>query len=277
MPATNAETLKEEIIRRYPTLSKRLQQVASHAIDHPGDFAMETLATIAERSGVQPSTIVRFAKSFGFDGASTMQRLFRDQLVDAQPALGYRQRVQRGERAWDGSQPIATAQLLGEFIDTSSASLQSLASESAVAFIDATIAAMMEAETIYVMGFRRSFPIAAYFGYALSKAGKRVGMIDGTGGLQREQLAGAGPRDLVLATSFTPYAEETVELCGMAAEAGAQLHVITDSALSPVARLAKHAAVVEELEVRGFRSLPATLCLAQTIVVGYLYAAERRR
>ncbi|MEH3107506.1 MAG: MurR/RpiR family transcriptional regulator [Sphingomonas fennica] len=256
-------------------MSKRLQQVASHAIDHPGDFAVETLATIADRSGVQPSTIVRFAKTFGFDGASTMQRLFRDHLVESRPALGYRQRIQRGEPAWDGTQPIATPQLLGEFIANSVASLHALADEGATVFIDATIAALMGAETVYVMGFRRSFPIAAYFGYALSKAGKRVGMIDGLGGMQREQLAGAGPRDLVIATSFTPYADEIVELCALAAGAGAMLHVITDSALSPVARLARQAVVVAESEVRGFRSLPATLCLAQTIVVGYLYATER--
>ncbi|MEH3036408.1 MAG: MurR/RpiR family transcriptional regulator [Sphingomonas adhaesiva] len=275
MPASDAESLKQEIIRRFPTLSKRLQQVASHAIDHPGDFAVETLATIAERSGVQPSTIVRFAKTFGFDGASTMQRLFRDQLVDSRPALGYRQRIQRGEPAWDGMRPILTPQLLGEFIDNSVASLQALADEGSIAFIDATIAALREVDTVYVLGFRRSFPIASYFGYALSKAGKRVAMIDGLGGMQREQLAGAGPRDLVIATSFTPYADETVELCTLAAEAGAALHVITDSALSPVARVARHAAVVTESEVRGFRSLPATLCLAQTIVVGYLYATER--
>ena len=47
------------------------------------------LAVIAARCGVQPSAIVRFAKSFGFEGASQMQRLFRDGLLSNNAALGY--------------------------------------------------------------------------------------------------------------------------------------------------------------------------------------------
>jgi len=274
MTADNAGDLRVEIIERFPSLSKRLRQVATHVIDHPSDFAIETLSTIAERSGVQPSTIVRFAKEFGFEGASAMQRLFRDQLVDAQPALGYRQRIKGSKVDWDQNAPIETSKLLDEFIDTSVNSLRALATDKTINFIDATVEAIKVARTTYIVGFRRSFPIAAYFGYALSKAGKFAVMLDGVGGMQRQQLSGAGVGDLVLAISFAPYADEVVELCQFAVEAGANLHVITDSDLSPLARLAGNSIAIHDPEVRGFRSLPATLCVAQSIVIGYLYATE---
>ena len=86
-PAT-ADELRAAILDRYDGLSKRLQQIARYVLDEPNELALETLAVIADRSGVQPSAIVRFAKSFGFDGASQMQRLFRDGLLSGHAALG---------------------------------------------------------------------------------------------------------------------------------------------------------------------------------------------
>ena len=77
----NLENLRADIVRRYEELSPRLQQVAQYVLDNPNEIALQTLAVIADRSKVQPSTIVRFAKTFGYDGASEMQDLFRDEMI----------------------------------------------------------------------------------------------------------------------------------------------------------------------------------------------------
>ena len=65
----NIEALRARIVQRYESLSPRLKQVAAYALEHPNDLGLETLAVIARRCKVQPSTIVRFAKTFGYDGA----------------------------------------------------------------------------------------------------------------------------------------------------------------------------------------------------------------
>jgi DNA-binding MurR/RpiR family transcriptional regulator len=276
MVATTAEALRAQIIGRYEHLSKRLQQVASHAIDHPSDFALETLTTIAKRSGVQPSTIVRFAKEFGFDGASSMQRLFRDQLVSSPTDLGYRQRVRRMEREADKYGAPDVTRLLEEFVASSSASLKILEQPVTVAYIEATIAAIQKAEMVYVVGFRRSFSISSYISYALGRTGKRVCSVDGLGGMHAQQIAGAGQRDLVIATTFAPYADETLAICGTAASAGVPIHVLTDSELCPLSQFAAEMLAIRDAEIRGFRSLLATQLVAQTILVGYLYAVEQQ-
>ena len=85
------EELKSQIARRYGDLSGRLQQIAEFALHHPNDMALGTVAAIAERAGVQPSSIVRFANSFGFDGFSEMQQLFRLRLLAG--AASYRDRI----------------------------------------------------------------------------------------------------------------------------------------------------------------------------------------
>src|SRR3954447_16229434 len=89
-PATFAE-LEKAIIERFPGLSKRLQQIASHALDNPSELALETIAAVAQRAGVQPSSLIRFAKVFGFSGYSDMQRVFRLRLTDAMP--DYKERL----------------------------------------------------------------------------------------------------------------------------------------------------------------------------------------
>src|SRR3546814_20336799 len=76
VPAT-AEEFRALVLAHYDGLSRRLQQIARYVLDHPNEVALETLAVIAQRAAVQPSAIVRFAKGFGFAGASQMQRLFR--------------------------------------------------------------------------------------------------------------------------------------------------------------------------------------------------------
>jgi DNA-binding MurR/RpiR family transcriptional regulator len=51
-------------------------------LDEPNAVALETLAVLADAAAVQPSAIVRFGEiRFGFDGATQMQRLFRDGLL----------------------------------------------------------------------------------------------------------------------------------------------------------------------------------------------------
>src|SRR5690606_22806912 len=85
------DELREAISRRYADLPGRLRQIAEFALHHPNDMAFGTVATIAERAGVQPSSIIRFANSFGLPGFSDMQTLFRSRLVSGAPT--YRERI----------------------------------------------------------------------------------------------------------------------------------------------------------------------------------------
>src|SRR5437016_3137918 len=92
-PPRTVESLRAEIMRQYDNASRRMKQVASFVLDKPEDVAFETLAVVADRAGVQPSTIVRYAKTLGYPGASQMQKIIRDELLASHISLAY------GERA----------------------------------------------------------------------------------------------------------------------------------------------------------------------------------
>jgi DNA-binding MurR/RpiR family transcriptional regulator len=272
----SADELRTAILERYDSLSKRLQQIARYVLDEPNEMALETLAVISERCGVQPSAIVRFAKSFGYPGASQMQRLFRDGLLSGHAGLGYGERVRHFNEAV-AKKPESGADVLAEFVEGNTLALQNLGQTVSEADMAKAVALIDKAETAYVVGFRRSFPVASYLAYSLQQLNKRTLFIDGVAGLTKQQVQTIGPKDLLIAVSYHPYAEETVHAVEMAAQRGARILSISDSLVSPIAKLASLVLHVRESEVRTFRSLAASICLAQALVIGFAFTASKKK
>ena len=274
-PPATAEEFRSLLLERYDGLSKRLKQVARYVLDEPNELALETLAVIAARCGVQPSAIVRFAQSFGFSGASQLQRLFRDGLISANSSLGYGERVRQFSESV--SQTPAGEGLLTEFVEGNILALQNLSHTVSEQDMQAAVNLIARAAVVHVAGFRRAFPIAAYLAYSLQQLGKHVQFIDGVGGLARPQANTVDKKDVVIAASFRPYAPETVEVAEIAARKGAKVLSISDSRVSPIAKLGTVTLQVRDSEVRNFRSLAASMCLAQAVAIGFAFESERSR
>lgn len=269
---TTAEELREAILAHYDTLSKRLQQIARYVLDEPSVVALETLAVLAERTGVQPSAIVRFAKTFGFEGATQMQRLFRDGLLSSSASLGYGERIREFSRQVDGKQAGVPSQVLSEFVEGSIMALQRLEETVDKADLAHAVQLIANADTVYVAGFRRSFPVAAYLAYSLHQVDKRAVLVDSVGGMTRQQIYGVARNDLLLVVSYHPYAEEAAHLVDVAVDRQCPVLSISDSLVSPIAKPATLVLQAREAEVRKFRSLSTSMCLAQALVISYALA-----
>ncbi len=267
----NLEFLRSEIAGRYDELSPRLKQVASYVLDNPNDIALETLAVIAQRSKVQPSTIVRFAKVFGYRGASEMQRLFRNEILTAAPSPSYSERIRQFQERSDEVDWSSPHDVMREFAESNIIALDHFRDAIRKEDLDRSVDLMQRAHTVYLAGVRRAFPVTAYLAYSLSHVEKRAFLLDGVAGMTAEQSSMMTPGDLVIAVSFRPYAPETLAVVERAQANGTPLVVISDSKLSPVAKAADVCFEVKDAEVRQFRSLTASMCLAQTLVISYAY------
>lgn len=262
-PATYEE-LRTELAAKHEELSKRLKQIAEYALDNPNDMALETVSTIAERAEVQPSSLIRFAKAFGFSGFSEMQRVFRSHLVES--GTNYKERIRSLSQEYDPALNAGDG-VLGTFIDGGIAALQNLRNEVHPDQLHAAVKYLRDAEIVYLAGQRRSFPVASYLAYALAKLDKRCVLLDGTGGLFAEQARTMRQGDALLAISFKSYAPEVVQLVKETREQDIPVVAITDGALSPLAPHADVCLEVEEVEIHAFRSLSASMTLALTLVV----------
>lgn len=265
LPPRDFPALRAAVIERRGALPKRLAQVAAFAVDHPEDMAFGTAAVLAGRLGVQPSTLVRFAQAFGYSGFSALQGVFRAHMRGQWPE--YRERVQE----LHASGPVPS--LLEGFASASIRSIERLTAGLSPQRIETAIRLLAGAETIYLVAARRAYAVAAYLTYALGRLGLRHTIVDHAGLMGPETIGFAGPRDVVLAISFTPYTQASVDLAGTAHKAGAPVIAITDSPFSPLVPLATVWLEVAEADHAAFRSLSATITLAMTLAAG---AAERR-
>jgi DNA-binding MurR/RpiR family transcriptional regulator len=271
------DKLRADIVARHDELSPRLKQVAAYVLDHPNDMGLQTLAVIAERCGVQASTIVRFAKAFGYDGASQMQRLFRDELINSTPSPSYAERIRQfNERTGDGHQ-LTPLELMQEFVSSNIIALEHMKDTIDAGRLERSVDLLELSKAVYLVGLRRSFPVAAYMAYALRHVDKPVHLVDGLAGMLLEQSSMITSRDLLFAISFRPYAKETAKIVAQAKQAGARVIAFSDSQLSPISREADISFDIKDAEVRQFRSLTGSLCLAQTLVISYAHRIEKQK
>jgi DNA-binding MurR/RpiR family transcriptional regulator len=263
------ETLRTTILERRHSLPKRIAQIAAYSLDNPDDIAFGTAASIAATAGVQPSTLVRFAQQFGFDGFTSLQSVFRDRLRERNSSYDERLLALRTQAEQEGGHRA----IFDGFIAAATTSLEDISRALNEEHLEQAIATLAKAETVYVLARRRSYPVASYIAYALGKLRIRNQLIESAAGLNSEMIGFATAKDAAIAISFSPYAPSTVEESRFLSEQGVPVIAITDSSFSPLAQVAKVWFEVAEADFSGFRSLSATMALAMALAVG---VAEKR-
>lgn len=263
-PATY-EDLARSIALRYPSLSRQLQKIARYLLEFPEQAALETVATLAGRSEVQPSSLVRFAQALGYDGFSEMQQIFRSHLV-TRSGGSYRDEIERLRDERHGAEG-GSARVLASFAEEGITSLQMLQSDIAPEDLDTAVATLAGANVVHLLAERRAFPVAFYLSYSLARLERPAHLLDGIGGTLTQQSRLVTADDVLLAVSFPPYSPAVVELFVQCHERNVPTVAITDSRVSPIALESNVALTIRQQEERPFRSLTAPMCLAQSLVV----------
>lgn len=269
-PPQDFDTLRAAILERKGELPKRLTQVAAYALDHPDEIAFGTAASIALSADVQPSTLVRFAQQFGFDGFSGLQQLFRARLRER--TSSYEERLRTLEQ--DGAALAESTTIFNGFIAAAHRSIDTIAAAVEPDAFERAVTLLANAETIYLIAKRRSYPISSYMAYAFGKLKVRCQLVGTSAGIDDDLLAMATPDDAAFAVSFSPYASESAAQARALAARGIPVVSLTDSAFSPLAECSREWFEVVEADHAGFRSLSASMAFAMALTVSI---AEKRR
>ncbi|MFY0622236.1 MAG: MurR/RpiR family transcriptional regulator [Pelagimonas sp.] len=240
-------------------LPKRMRQCAEYLADNTDRIAVSTVAELADGAGVAPSAMMRFCQVMGFSGFSDMQKLFRTAFAPGLPDYATRLANLRERGA---ESPSA---LLAEFVDAGRLSLENLANSVDSRVLDQAVTALAQANIIHIMGVRRAYSVATYLSYAFEKMQIGTVLHDGAGKLVNPHAVRDG--DAVIAITFAPYSEETLELVQQAQAKDVPVVAITDTAMSPLHVEDILALSVSEVDVGAFRALSATLSLAITLAV----------
>src|SRR3546814_3890063 len=121
-----------------------------------------------------------------------MQRLFRDGLLSGNATLGYSERVREFTRAVDGKAVGDPGQVLAEFVEGNVLALQHLGGHVGREALAEAVGLIARADTVYVAGVRRSFPVAAYLAYWLHQVDQKTVFVASVGGLASQQVHALG-------------------------------------------------------------------------------------
>lgn len=256
------DALRSRIRERYDSLSPHLQRIARASLDAPNPFALNTIATISRELEVQPSTLIRFAKEFGYAGFSDLQKVFRLRLIEGAPPV--REKVY----SESGGLPVEAdvVGILDSCVEAHIQALRELRKTVSKETLAKAVQLLREARHIYVAGLRRSHPIASYLVYGLTRSERQCSLIDFGGGMAAQQAANMGAEDLLVAIAFPPYSQPVVDLVADVSLSGRRILAITNSRDSPLTRHATASFQIGASAKSQFQPISGAIGLVQALV-----------
>lgn len=249
----------DQLRARFSALSPSLQQVARYVLDHPNDVVTQSMRTVGQRAAVPPTTLVRFAQTCDFAGWTEFkQALTADMGLQGDTGKQYgdkaRSLMGRGDR-----------QLSAEMFAAQRTNLEATEQHSGPRL--AAAAQLLEkARNVHVMGMRACFPVAFSFVYVYRLFRQSVHLLEGMGGVREMQLRAISKGDVLVAISFAPYSQETVQAVTLARARGCKVLVLTDSLASPLSLAADETLLFSVNSPSFFPSVTAAQALSEALL-----------
>ncbi len=255
------QAVLSRLLEALPEMSPQLRKAARYVLDNPKEVGVSSIREVAEAAEVTANSLVRMARAAGFEGYEDLRRPFREALRTGREAFPDRARwlqgIARGGRH---------ARLFGQMANMTLENCSQLFSETTSGEMKAAADRIVAARTTYVLGVGISYALAHNFAYLARMALDTVVAVPRDGRLPIDDLARAGPDDVVLAMTFKPYRSEVVDAVRCVVEQGAGLIVISDSRTSPIALLAEQTFVVPTETPQFFTSTVAAAALLETLM-----------
>ncbi|WP_110678357.1 MurR/RpiR family transcriptional regulator [Salinicola sp. RZ23] len=228
-----------------PKLTPGALKLLEQLLGAPEPAATLSISGLAERNGVNASSLTRLAHALELSGFKALQALFR---ADAASGAFY---STRAERLLDLSHSAASEargpqqqQLWDEESINLARTLEHLSEKS----LAQAVQALIEARRIHVVGQRACFAGAHYLAYYLGYLRGDVRLVDSLGGTNLELARELGEGDLVVGIAYRPETRVSVDYCQQAQEQGARLLALTNH---PASRLAEMAGLTLVAQAQG--------------------------
>lgn len=252
--------LADRIVTAFETMPEQLQTAARYVLARPRDVALLSMREQARRAGVQPATMTRLAQRLGLNGYEAIRELYADAI--RQDGLGFAGRagLQVASQKLKGERALAA-----EMFDSLTNQIAKLAHSDVIEPLIAAAALLASADRIYCLGLRACHAIAWQTYYVLSLLGDRAMLLDGIAGIGRDAIRSATSKDALFAVSIEPYTRATIEAAQYANERGVPIVALTDSAVSPLAREARHTILVPTEGPSFFHSLTPAFVIGEIL------------
>lgn len=211
----------------YPKMSKGQKCIADYIINNYERIAFMTASSLGDAVSVSESTVVRFAKSVGYDGYPHMQQELRERLSSS---LTTAERFEMSKQKETEKNHVKSAML--NDIESIKKTVTLLDEK----MLMTSAEKLTKARRIYVYGQRSSKVLCEYLGFYLNYMLDNVNVLSSGTQDVFDQLFHATEEDVVVFFSFPRYSNRTIEVLEFCKEKGISSIGITDSHSSPIAK-----------------------------------------
>ncbi|MCD7111474.1 MurR/RpiR family transcriptional regulator [Rhizobium sp. DKSPLA3] len=265
-PPGDFNELRRVVAAKHPTLPKRLARVARQILDYPVDVAFGSVATVAMAAQVAPSTLVRFAQLFGYDGFGPLQEVVQQAVrgklmsrLDTSPVAAEFEGAVTGKR------------LLNDAVAATHLSLDNMIDDITMPDIVTATRILAGANCIFVLAGPGMLPIASFLRNCLSSFDIRAVLVERGRDCGVLQFAAVG--DAVVAIDLSSSVEIMSDVRRFT-DLGLPLIVMTESEVSPLADVAEVRFRVIEPGEAGLFRIAAGIALCEVLVRAINYQRQ---
>jgi len=223
--------VQEKIRKLLPEMTPKFREIGSYILDHDQSVAFASIYAVSEASGASNASLVRFAKSLGFEGYQKMKRELQDD---------FRRRLSPYEKvALADLDALPEEKRLQKLFQNETSNLKETLDIVRYEDLAAVVRSVRNARNVFLCGFGISRYLAGMFEYMLRGfTGKGVTLISGSVFDYAPALNSFAVGDTMILITFPTYSEEVKHVAKVVKERGGTLNLITDSVNCPVYPLA---------------------------------------
>ena len=250
----------DQIIAEYfQRLTKSEEQIANYIRRNQEESAFLSAAELAERLSLSEATIVRFARTIGFDNYPAMRRVLQENF---RKRVTHSSRLQtRLEDLREGGDTLE--RMIASEIDYLSQALETVDRQ---AFLEA-INLLKSHRRIFVLGVGPSISLVDLMEIRLRRTGWDVIPLTTTGREMLEPLLSMNEKDLLFSICFFDVTPSLELVLNYANEQNCKIIMLTDTLGSIVGEKADVVLAARRGPVSGFHSLVVPMTIINTLML----------
>jgi len=252
----------QRIDGRYGELSPQEQRAADFILDHMSDLAVYNASELARLSGVSKATVSRLFRRLGFQDSAEVRDHARALRSLGAPLGG------PGASAGTPSRLAAHAEAEHDNLRRLLLTLED-------GRLDAAARLVQSAQNVVIVGLRNSYPLALHLRQQLVQARDHVRLAPLPGQSLGEELAGLGPRDVVVLMGFRRRVAGFGDLVAAIRRRDVPLVLIADSSARKYSDQATHWLECPVDSVSAFDSYATAMSLVNLLATGAMGAQVR--
>lgn len=224
------ENILDKISDSFQELTPSQRKVAQYVYHNINEAFLLNSFQIAKTANVSEATVTRFLTNLGFSGFSEFKREIARQVLES---FSTTQRL--AESAEDLK---ARGNVFSEILQGDIENIQTLTATISDQLFEQAVNELCSARSIYVLGLRSSYALAFYLTFDLRFFLDKVILIKPGIGDMPEQVLGVTKDDVLVVISFRRYTRESFDIAEKIKKRAGSVIALTNSELSPVAKLA---------------------------------------